>query len=432
MANHQTNITINPRISTILINITNHSILTITILILSMASLSIFIIPNISAQSQDYSQGLSGQAYLDYTAKMAKELDDIDYGYEALMTNNKYFGDIYRYGYVEYLFPNLRNSFAEPKYPYAVSSRSQCSIAQPKNAIYYLYFSGMCDTQPNSRSIILGPLAQFAEKFSSIEILQADRSGYVDYSSIDSTYRRICSPRVEYKNSVINFIKKHDPKRHELQSKFSDRYIPTTQAEYEDYICVREFYKLYPGFVADKNECDTSDWLIFELGARTNPHCSIVDINDVPLKLKYYHTSWGLFKIGTKPDTAKDQRVNSVTRLEALADSDPEKTQDIVDRQRRERRENTVLTSQEALDEKRLYGIRTFYSDIIWSIPTVIYNALAWIGLWLLDRGLPLPIYYMISSYKFPIVYAILILAISIVYYLIRKSDSQYRNNKLG
>ena len=64
----------------------------------------------------------------------------------------------------------------------------------------------------------------------------------------------------------------------------------------------------------------------------------MVNINDVPLKLNYYYTSWGLYRIGTKPDINKDSKVNYATVEEALADNDPAKPKAVLERQKIERK----------------------------------------------------------------------------------------------
>lgn len=416
--------------------------------IIGLVSLIIFTvsIPNLSdlistpVQAQDYSQGLSGQDYLDYTARMAKELNDIDYGYETIVARNRSTSINSYVDYIKNIFPNINFDIKqESKYPNNHTKKDKCDIKENKYILYYINFSSICNFT------LAGAGNQYQYKYIEYynkrikEIAKNDNFGYESYDIYPNPQQRgyYCSIGLTKLQELNTFYKK-------IYKDHNEKDFLTDGNSKQQEECINEFKKNYPKFVPDKSKCDTSDWLIFELELKANPHCSMVNINDVPLKLKYYYTSWGLYRIGEKPDPTKDQRLNYATVEEALADNDPAKPKEVLERQKVQREQqridqekkdkaeekakegtnpgteeaDRIFFENEKKEKERLNNIRAPSSFLIDKTKDTIDKTRTKIKTWLIATGLIYLLEDLIDYYSFTIPITILLFG---VYYGIRK-----------
>jgi hypothetical protein len=286
---------------------------------ISLFALVIVLVANTSIISK--AESLNTVEYENYVSKMSKELNDIDYldasynnvpnqshlSYPQLVLDKKKLDFKYKTK-----FPNFNRSF---NFKTDVCYKQGYSLLA-----YYLIFG------PNCTVFINNAFHTRFLKDRDLEIAKNDGFGYDSYLQIENgPGSSLCQFFFDDGLSQIEFDLKYPNLLKKENSFYIDEELRINTITYHK-DCKTKFKEKYPKFKADKNKCITNDWIIYEMEVLINPHCSEVNIFDVPQKLSYYMTSWGVVKVGEKPDTSKP-KINDISREESLADDNPEKSE---------------------------------------------------------------------------------------------------------
>jgi hypothetical protein len=321
--------------------------------VLSMLLILIIGISNISTINISNAQqsGLN-DGYLDYTAKMAKELNDFDYGYEQLVLAGDKPGIGFITSFENSLFGKDLSNYRRKSRKYPILD---FKTFDSKKCFDALLNSG---TKFDSYHYIFNPDCRVSR----------DRGIIVptDINAVHIQVRQELKEKYKFEGRMFHspcmfkeYFKTYEKMRlTDLRISDPDTLDNFRYSDEEVNSCYDEGKKAIKDFKYDPALCDTSDWLLFEYQYNvSNPHCSAVDPSTVPFKINYYFTSWGLFKIGEKPDTSKPKLIN------IAVDANPNQAE--IDKQNKEEEIRSRINPKAIpmTEEERLIEVEKFAKE---------------------------------------------------------------------